>query len=73
MTHEVIIINFPDEMTISEFEKILNDNGLTYQESSSKEAKMSRNIQTVKGKTTKVICNMDHVVMAYQINIPDPI
>tara|TARA_R110000751_G_scaffold158075_1_gene263576 strand:+ start:133 stop:372 length:240 start_codon:yes stop_codon:yes gene_type:complete len=72
MTHKVITINFPDEMTTSEFEKILNDNGLTYEDSSSKEENMLRNIETVKGKNTKVICNMDHVVMAYQINVPDP-
>jgi len=64
MTHKVITINFPDEMTTSEFQKILNDNGLTYEESSSKEEKMLRNIKTVKGKTTHVICNMNHVVMA---------
>ena len=71
MTHKVITINFPDEMTTSEFEKILNDNELTYEDSSSKEENMLRNIETVKGKNTKVICNMDHVVMAYQINVPD--
>ena len=72
MTHKVITIIFPDEMTTSEFEKILNDNGLTYEDSSSKEENMLRNIETVKGKNTKVICNMDHVVIAYHINVPDP-
>jgi len=73
MTHKVVTIIFPDEMTTSEFEQILNDNGLTYANSSSKEEKILRNIETVKGQSVKVICDMDHVVRAYQRNIPDKV
>ena len=77
MGHKVKLITFPGEMTVTEFEQLLSDNGLIYEQTVYRNDRMERDIEKFKGKVIKVGYMPDKVVCTYSYNDgsveePDP-
>jgi hypothetical protein len=77
MGHKTKLITFPGEMTVTEFEKLLSDNGLIYEQTVYRNDRMERDIEKFKGKNVKVGYMPDKVVCTYSYNDgsvdePDP-
>jgi hypothetical protein len=68
MSHKVKVITFPGEMTVSEFEQLLSDNGLlpAHPKDQYYDNRMSRDIEKFKGKVVKVgYAERDNIVCSY--------
>ena len=68
MSHKVKVINFPGEMTVTEFEQLLSDNGLlpAHPKDQYYDNRMSRDIEKYKGKIIKVgYAERDNIVCSY--------
>ena len=68
MGHKVKIITFPESMTVSEFEELLDANGLlpAHHKDNYYDHRMERDIEKYKGKVVKVgYAERDNVVCSY--------
>jgi len=68
MAHKIKIITFPSDMTVSEFEELLDTNGLLPAHPKDKyyDNRMERDIEKHKGKIIKVgYAELDNVVCSY--------
>ena len=62
------IIQFPDSMTADEYETLLSDNGLTYEQTDYKKQRLEADIQKYKGKLIKIgYHSHDNVVQSYGV------
>jgi hypothetical protein len=72
------IIQFPDSMTADEYETLLSDNGLIYEQTEHKTRRMEADIEKFKGRLVKVgYVSNDNVVCSYTVKEiteeePDP-
>ena len=72
------VIQFPDSMTADEYEALLNDNGLNYEQSEHKTRRLEADIEKFKGRLVKVgYMSSDNVVCSYSVREitqeePDP-
>jgi len=68
MGHKVKVITFPESMTVSEFEELLDANGLlpAHHKDHYYDHRMERDIEKYKGKVVKVgYAERDNVVCSY--------
>jgi hypothetical protein len=71
MGHKVKLITFPGEMTVTEFEQLLSDNGLlpAHPKDQYYDNRMQRDIEAHKGKIIKVgYGERDNIVCSYSYN-----
>ena len=72
------IIQFPDNMTADEYEALLSDHGLIYEQTEHKKQRLEADIQKYKGRLVKVgYQTSDNVVCSYgvkevTVDEPDP-
>ena len=72
------IIQFPDNMTADEYEALLSDHGLIYEQTEHKKQRLEADIQKYKGRLVKVgYMSSDNVVCSYGVKEitqeePDP-
>ena len=72
------IIQFPDNMTADQYEVLLADHGLIYEQTQHKTRRMEADIQKYKGRLVKVgYMSSDNVVCSYGVKEitqeePDP-
>ena len=62
------IIQFPDSMTAEQYETLLSDNGLIYEQTQHKTRRMAADIEKFKGRLVKVgYMSSDNVVCSYSV------
>ena len=68
MGFRIKIIQFPNSMTADEYETMLNDNGLIYEQTEHKKQRMEADIEKYKGKLVKIgYHSHDLVVQSYSV------
>jgi hypothetical protein len=78
MGHRVMSIQFPDSMTADEYEVLLAEHGLIYEQTDHKTRRMEADIEKFKGRLVKVgYQTSDNVVCSYTVKEiteeePDP-
>jgi len=61
-------IQFPDSMTADEYETLLSDHGLIYEQTEHKTRRMEADIEKFKGRLVKVgYMSSDNVVCSYSV------
>ena len=61
-------IQFPDSMTADEYETLLSDHGLIYEQTEHKTRRMEADIEKFKGRLVKVgYMSSDNVVCSYTV------
>ena len=66
MGHRTKSIQFPDSMTAEQYETLLSDNGLNYEQTQHKTRRMEADIEKFKGRLVKVgYQTSDNVVSSY--------
>jgi len=66
MGFRIKIIQFPDSMTAEEYETLLSDNGLIYEQTQHKTRRMEADIQKYRSRLVKVgYMTSDNVVCSY--------
>ena len=66
MGHRTKSIQFPDSMTVEQYETLLSDNGLIYEQTQHKTRRMAADIEKFKGRLVKVgYQTSDNVVSSY--------
>ena len=66
MGFRIQLIQFPDSMTADEYEALLSDNGLIYEQTQHKTRRMAADIEKFKGRLVKVgYQTSDNVVSSY--------
>ncbi len=71
LTHTTTL-SIPNDCTVEQFETILEENHLTFENTIWKNERMEKDLVTIRGKTVTIVSDNNHVVCAYQHNIPDP-
>ncbi len=71
LTHTTTL-SIPAECTVEQFETILEENDLTFENTIWKNERMEKDLVKIRGKTVMIVSDNNHVVCAYQYNIPDP-
>jgi hypothetical protein len=72
------IIQFPDNMTADQYETLLSDHGLIYEQTEHKKQRLEADIEKFKGRLVKVgYMSSDNVVCSYSVKEvteeePDP-
>jgi hypothetical protein len=68
MGFRIKIIQFPDSMTAEEYEALLNDNGLKYEQGANKNKKLEADIKKYRSRLVKVgYMSIDNVVCSYGV------
>jgi len=67
MSHKVTL-TIPNDCTVEQFEGLLKDNGISYEDTKYKTERIENDLINLKGKSVTIWCDKDHVVNTYQYN-----
>ena len=70
MAHRVIV-TIPGDCTVEQFETILQENELKFEDTKYKSERMEKDLTVIRGKTVAILSDNEHIVGAYDHNIPD--
>tara|TARA_R110000824_G_scaffold249206_1_gene438127 strand:- start:363 stop:590 length:228 start_codon:yes stop_codon:yes gene_type:complete len=67
MSHKVNI-TIPNDCTVEQFEGLLKDNGMSYEDTKYKTERIEKDLESLKGKTVLAFSDKDHIFESYQYN-----
>jgi len=70
MTHS-ITVDIPINCTLAQFQTILEENDLKFEQTKYKDERMEKDLTVIRGKTVIIHTDNDHIVESYQHNVPD--
>ena len=68
MTHTTTL-SIPNTCTASQFEELLNNAGISFEQTKYKEERIEKDLVKIRGKTVMILSDNDHVVQSYIYNI----
>jgi len=70
MSH-YITVNIPLDCTVTQYNDLLEANGLKFHDTQWKEERMEKDLTRIRGKTVKIQTDNYHYVESYHCNMPD--
>ena len=68
MTHTTTL-SIPNDCTAAQFEELLNNAGISFEQTKYKDERIEKDLVKIRGKTVMVLSDNDHVVQSYIYNI----
>ena len=68
LTHTTTL-SIPNDCTSAQFQDLLNNAGISFEQTKYKEERIEKDLVKIRGKTVMVLSDNDHVVQAYIYNI----
>ena len=68
MTHTTTL-SIPNDCTSAQFQDLLNNAGISFEQTKYKEERIEKDLVKIRGKTVMVLSDNDHVVQSYIYNI----
>jgi|TARA_Y100001963_G_scaffold97575_1_gene134276 hypothetical protein len=66
-------VDIPINCTVEQFETILEENHLTFENTIWKNERIEKDLVKIRGKSVTIASDNNHVVCAYHYNIPDAV
>ena len=68
MTHTTTL-SIPNDCTAEQFEELLNNAGISFEQTKYKEERIDKDLVKIRGKTVMILSDNDHVVQSYIYNV----
>ena len=68
LTHTTTL-SIPNDCTSAQFQDLLNNAGISFEQTKYKEERIEKDLVKIRGKTVMVLSDNDHVVQSYIYNI----
>ena len=68
MTHTTTL-SIPNDCTAEQFEELLNNAGISFEQTKYKDERIEKDLIKIRGKTVMIISDNDHVVQSYIYNL----
>ena len=68
MTHTTTL-SIPNACTAEQFEELLNNAGISFEQTKYKDERIEKDLIKIRGKTVMIISDNDHVVQSYIYNV----